>query len=61
MSDWELKVSDWELKDDQDISWQHCGRAAYWEGEEVYCSKCQAKLEDDDFNRVVDELIATID
>jgi hypothetical protein len=54
-------MSNWELKDDQDISWWHCGQAGYWEGEEVYCSKCQAKLEDDDFIRVVDELIAMID
>jgi hypothetical protein len=39
-------MSNWELKDDQDISWWHCGRPGYWEDDEVYCSKCQAKLED---------------
>lgn len=30
-----------------DISFQHCGRPAYWEDDEVYCSKCQTKLEDE--------------
>jgi hypothetical protein len=27
-----------------DISFQHCGRPAYWENEDVYCSKCQTKM-----------------
>jgi len=35
----------WVMKQDKDISWEHCGRPAYWENEEVYCSKCQAMLE----------------
>ena len=39
-------MSNWEFKDDQDISWWHCGQPGYWEGEEVYCSKCQTKLEE---------------
>lgn len=33
----------WEMID-SDVSWQHCGRPAYWEGEDVYCSKCQEQL-----------------
>jgi hypothetical protein len=38
------KIDKWELKENQDISWWHCGRAGYWEGDDVYCSKCQNKL-----------------
>lgn len=38
-------MSAWELKEDSEVSWWHCGRAGYWEGQEVYCSKCQTKLE----------------
>ena len=34
----------WELKEEMDISWWHCGRAGYWQDEDVYCSKCQTKL-----------------
>lgn len=33
----------WELKEDQDISLWHCGRPGYWDGDDVYCSKCQDK------------------
>jgi predicted amidophosphoribosyltransferase len=32
----------------KDISFEHCGRPAYWEGQDVYCSKCQIKLEDNE-------------
>jgi hypothetical protein len=39
-------MSKWELKEDQDISWWHCDRAGYWEGDDVYCSKCQNKLDE---------------
>ena len=39
-------MSNWEFKDDQDISWWHCNRPAYWENDDVYCSKCQEKLEE---------------
>jgi hypothetical protein len=40
-----IAMSKWELKEDKDISWWHCDRAGYWEGDEVYCSKCQNKME----------------
>jgi len=43
-------MSKWELKEDSDVSWWHCGRPSYWESEEVYCSKCQTKLEEGDSN-----------
>ena len=36
----------WVYTPDKDISFEHCGRPAYWEGEEVYCSKCSARLTD---------------
>ena len=36
----------WEMKEDSDISWWHCGRAGYWEGDDVYCSKCQTKMQE---------------
>jgi len=32
---------------DGDVSWQHCGRPAYWEDDDVYCSKCQEMLPDE--------------
>lgn len=34
----------WVLHDEADVSWSHCDRPAYWEGEDVYCSKCQELL-----------------
>jgi hypothetical protein len=39
-------MNKWELKEDSDVSWWHCDRAGYWEGQDVYCSKCQTKLEE---------------
>jgi hypothetical protein len=39
-------MSNWEVKEDAEISFWHCGRPAYWEGQDVYCSKCQTKLEE---------------
>jgi hypothetical protein len=39
-------MREWEMKEDRDVSWWHCGRAGYWEDEDVYCSKCQVKLEE---------------
>ena len=35
----------WELIDG-DVSFAHCGRPAYWENYEVYCSKCQTQLKE---------------
>jgi len=39
-------MSEWEMIDG-DVSWQHCGRPAYWEDDDVYCSKCQEMLPDE--------------
>jgi hypothetical protein len=39
-------MSKWIETPEKDISFEHCGRAAYWEDDELYCSKCQEKLED---------------
>ena len=36
----------WEYRENLEISWWHCGRAGYWEGESVYCSKCQNEMEE---------------
>lgn len=43
----ENKVS-WISTPMKDISFEHCGRPAYWEEGEVYCSKCQIKLNDNE-------------
>jgi hypothetical protein len=37
----------WERNEQADISFWHCGQPAYWEGDDVYCSKCQEKMESD--------------
>jgi Zn finger protein HypA/HybF involved in hydrogenase expression len=39
-------ITAWESKEDAEISFWHCGRPAYWENDDVYCSKCQSKMED---------------
>ena len=31
----------WEIKEENDITFWHCGRPAYWKNDEVFCSKCQ--------------------
>lgn len=36
----------WIRTEHKDISFEHCGVPAYWEGDDVYCSKCQEKLDD---------------
>lgn len=41
-------VNGWVLTEEKDISWEHCNRPAYWDNDEVYCSKCQDKLEGQD-------------
>jgi hypothetical protein len=38
----------WTMVAHKNISWEHCGRPAYWEGDDVYCSKCQSPLIDSD-------------
>ena len=40
-----LKMTGWVVTEDKDISFEHCGKSAYWENDQVYCSKCQEKLE----------------
>ena len=42
-----LMKTKWVCVDELDVSFQHCGRPAYWEGNNVYCSKCQEMLGDD--------------
>jgi len=32
---------EWKLHEEADISWWHCDQPGYWEGDNVYCSKCQ--------------------
>jgi hypothetical protein len=39
-------MSEWVSTPDKDISFEHCGRPAYWEGDQVYCSKCQEMLDE---------------
>lgn len=39
-------MSKWVKREAADISWEHCGRPAYWCGESVYCSKCQSALDE---------------
>jgi hypothetical protein len=34
----------WVFREDRDVSWWHCDRPAYWEGDNVFCSKCQEEL-----------------
>ena len=36
-------VKEWEIREDKDISFWHCGRPGYWEGDDIYCSKCQVR------------------
>ena len=38
-------MSEWEFNETLDVSWEHCGRPAYWQGEHVFCSKCQESME----------------
>tara|TARA_R110000803_G_scaffold11479_2_gene34222 strand:+ start:311 stop:469 length:159 start_codon:yes stop_codon:yes gene_type:complete len=37
----------WTHTPDLDISFQHCGRPAYWEGDDVFCNKCNTKMGED--------------
>jgi hypothetical protein len=36
----------WVSTPDKEISFQHCGRPAYWEGDDVFCNKCNEELTD---------------
>ena len=39
---WSVKqMTEWAATPELDISFQHCGKPAYWDNGEVYCSKCQ--------------------
>ena len=46
-------MTSWKFTPELDVSWQHCGRPAYWENDEVYCSKCQHILDDQLFDHLV--------
>jgi hypothetical protein len=35
------------MTDHLDVSFQHCNRPAYWEDENVFCSKCGVMLDED--------------
>lgn len=37
-------MSVWVFTEGKDVSFEHCGQPAYWEGEEVFCSKCQEQM-----------------
>jgi hypothetical protein len=39
-------MNEWQLKEESDVSFWHCGRPAYWENDDVYCSKCQTKMKE---------------
>jgi hypothetical protein len=36
----------WVSTENKEISFEHCGRPAYWEDENVFCSKCGEELPD---------------
>ena len=40
-------LNQWLFTPDKDVSFEHCGRQAYWENDEVYCSKCSEMLKPD--------------
>ena len=46
-------MTTWISTEEKDISWEHCGRPAYWENGETYCSKCQEELDDELFDHLV--------
>jgi hypothetical protein len=39
-------MADWVFREGFDVSWEHCGRSAFWEGADVVCSKCQEVMSD---------------
>lgn len=43
-------MSKWVITENKDISFEHCGRPAYWCGEDVYCSKCNEMLNEREIN-----------
>ena len=36
----------WTNTEEKDISFEHCNRPAYWEGEDIYCSRCGERMPD---------------
>ena len=38
-------MNEWVLHVGADVSWWHCDRIGYWEDDEIYCSKCQTRLD----------------
>jgi hypothetical protein len=39
-------MNGWVLTPHKDISFEHCNQPAYWEDDDVYCSKCQVMLQE---------------
>lgn len=39
-----FKPAGWVYTEEKDISFEHCGQPAYWDGDLVFCSKCQEQL-----------------
>ena len=39
---------DWVYTPEKHVSFEHCGRPAYWEGDDVFCNKCNAKMGEDE-------------
>jgi len=37
-------LNQWLFTPEKEISFEHCGRPAYWEEEDVFCSKCSEML-----------------
>jgi hypothetical protein len=38
----------WVMTDYLDISFQHCNRPAFWDNDEVYCSRCGVMLDENE-------------
>lgn len=39
-------MSGWVVTEHLDISFQHCNRPAFWDNDEVYCSRCGEVLDE---------------
>lgn len=37
-------MAGWVFREELDVSWEHCGRSAYWADNAVVCSKCQETM-----------------
>ena len=41
------RLNQWLFTPDKDVCYEHCGVQAFWENDEVYCSKCLEMLRPD--------------